>query len=90
MEIAITVKTTLSFTDRRLRFIAKQVENGVYATASAGVAAAIEQMIQDADARRFMPSALVDEMRARAATPHQEFVDAEETFAALFAELEAE
>ena len=42
----MTVKTTLSFTDRHHLFLSEKVSEGVYATQSAAVAAAIEQMIQ--------------------------------------------
>ena len=85
----MTVKTTLSFTDRHHRFLTEQVERGVYATASASVAAAIEQMIQDEEARQVMLSALADEVRARAATPRDAWRDEEETFAAALAEIAA-
>jgi len=84
----MTVKTTLSFTDRHHQFLKEQVESGVYATTSASVAAAVEQMIQDEEARQVMLSALADEVRARASTPREAYRDEEETFAAAFAEIE--
>lgn len=83
----MTVKTTLSFTDRHHRFIAEQVEKGVYATASAGVADAIEQMMQAEEERQLMMSALADVIRERAETPREEYVDAEQAFADISAEL---
>ena len=83
----MTVKTTLSFTDRHHRFLTEQVEKGVYATASASVAAAIEQMMQDEEARQVMLSALAEEIRARAATPRESYRGEDETFAAAFAEI---
>ena len=43
----MTVKTTLSFTDRHHRYLAEKVGQGVFATRSAAVAAAIEQMMRD-------------------------------------------
>ena len=43
----MTVKTTLSFTDRHHRYLSEKVGQGVFATRSAAVAAAIEQMMQD-------------------------------------------
>ncbi len=85
----MTVKTTLSFTDRHHRFLSEQVEKGVYATASASVAAAIEQMIQDEEARQVMLSALAEEIRARTATPRDAYRTEEETFAAAFADIAA-
>lgn len=47
----MTVKTTLSFTDRHHRFLMAKVEEGVFASASSAVASAIEQMIEDEAAR---------------------------------------
>jgi antitoxin ParD1/3/4 len=85
----MTVKTTLSFTDRHHRFLVEQVNKGVYATASATVAAAIEQMIQDEEARQVMLSALADEIRERLSTPREAYRGVDETFAAAFAEIEA-
>jgi antitoxin ParD1/3/4 len=85
----MTVKTTLSFTDRHHRFLTEQVKNGIFASTSASVAAAVEQMIQDEEARQVMLSALVDEIRARASTPREAYLDETETFAAAFAEIEA-
>lgn len=41
----MTVKTTLSFTDRHHRFLTEKVGAGVFASQSALVAAALEQMI---------------------------------------------
>ena len=42
----MTIKTTLSFTDRHHRFLSEKVGEGVFATQSAAVASAIEQMMQ--------------------------------------------
>ena len=47
----MTVKTTLSFTDRHHQFLSEKVGQGVFATQSAAVAAALEQMMQDEDER---------------------------------------
>ena len=85
----MTVKTTLSFTDRHHQFLMEQVERGIYATASASVAAAIEQMMQDEEARQVMLSALADEVRARASTPRDAWRGEDETFAAAFVEIES-
>lgn len=85
----MTVKTTLSFTERHHQFLTEQVAKGVFATTSAGVAAAVEQMIQDEEARQVMLSALAEEIRARTATPREDYRGEEETFAAAFAEIEA-
>lgn len=85
----MTVKTTLSFTARHHQFLMEQVARGVFATTSAGVAAAVEQMIQDEEVRQVMLSGLADEIRARVASPREDYRSEEETFAAAFAEIEA-
>ncbi len=87
LERDMTIKTTLSFTERHHRFLMEQVENGVFATASAGVAAAIEDMMRAEEERRLMLRAMEDVLRERMATPLEEYVDAEEAFAAISAEL---
>jgi antitoxin ParD1/3/4 len=56
----------------------------VFATASAGVAAAIERLIQDEEARLAMVDALADEVRARAATPAADYMDEEAAFGPAF------
>lgn len=85
----MTVKTTLSFTDRHHRFLTEQVERGIFASTSASVAAAVEQMIQDEEARQVMLSALAAEVRARTTTPRADYRDEDETFAAAFADIAA-
>ncbi len=85
----MTVKTTLSFTERHHQFLTEQVARGVFATTSAGVAAAVEQMIQDEEARQIMLSALAEEISARTATPRAAYRGEDVTFAAAFAEIEA-
>jgi Arc/MetJ-type ribon-helix-helix transcriptional regulator len=64
----MTVRTTLSFTDRHHRFIARKVREGVFASASAAVASAVEAMIEDEAAREAALGAMADEIRARLAT----------------------
>ncbi|WP_084327269.1 hypothetical protein [Salinarimonas rosea] len=85
----MTIKTTLSFTDRHHRFLMEQVENGVFATASAGVAAAIEDMMRAEEERRLMLGALADVIRERMATPLEEYVDEDDVFGPAFAAIEA-
>lgn len=79
----MTVKTTLSFTDRHHRFLKEKVGEGVFASTSAAVAAAVERMIEDEAARERALDAMGDEIRRRAATPRDEFLDHDETFAAV-------
>lgn len=78
----MTVKTTLSFTDRHHRFLTDKVGEGVFASQSAAVAAAVEQMIRDEEERGIALDAMADEIRARMRTPNAEYVDPEDTFAA--------
>jgi len=79
----MTVRTTLSFTERHHKFIVDQVEEGVYATQSAMVADAIESMIRHQEEREIALMAMADEIRRRAATPRDQFVSEEEAFAGL-------
>ncbi len=85
----MTVKTTLSFTERHHGFLLAKVREGIFATQSAVVAAAVEQMIQDEAEREVALSALADEIRARAHTPRSEFVDRERAFSSARATIDA-
>ena len=78
----MTVKTTLSFTDRHHRFMSAKVDEGVFASQSAVVAAAIEHMMRDELERDVALAALADEVRARMQTARSEYVDGERTFSA--------
>jgi antitoxin ParD1/3/4 len=77
----MTVKTTLSFTDRHHHFIANKVSEGVFATQSAAVASALEQMMQDDEERDLALRCLAEEIRARMETPRASFIDLETAFA---------
>ena len=85
----MTVKTTLSFTDRHHRFLTDKVGQGVFASQSAAVAAALVQMIRDEEERDLALGAMADEIRVRLQTPHSEYVDEEVAFAAARARLAA-
>ena len=85
----MTVKTTLSFTDRHHQFLTEQVRKGIFASTSASVAAAVEQMIPGRGDPAGHAVALSDEIRARASTPRAAYREEDETFAAAFAEIEA-
>ena len=78
----MTIKTTLSFTDRHHRFLSEKVGEGVFATQSSAVASAIEQMMQDDREREIALSALAEEIRARMQTVRSEYVDDEQAFSA--------
>jgi Arc/MetJ-type ribon-helix-helix transcriptional regulator len=82
MEARMTVKTTLSFTDRHHHFLAEKVGQGVFATQSAAVATALEQMMQDEQERDVALSALAHEIRSRMETPRDAFIDQDNAFAA--------
>ena len=78
----MTVKTTLSFTDRHHNFLSEKVGQGIFATQSAAVAAALEQMMQDEEEREIALSALGQEIRARMETSRAAFIDQDDAFAA--------
>ena len=77
----MTVKTTLSFTDRHHGFLARKVEEGVFATQSAAVAAAVEQLMQDEAEREAALGAMAEEIRARLATPVEDYVEIDDLLA---------
>ena len=85
----MTVKTTLSFTGRHHDFLMEKVNEGVFATQSAAVAAAVEQMMQDDREREVALSALAEEIRERMRTARSEYVDDEQAFSAARAAVEA-
>ncbi|WP_299083304.1 type II toxin-antitoxin system ParD family antitoxin [uncultured Ruegeria sp.] len=76
----MTIKTTLSFTDRHHRFLKEKVGEGVYASASAAVAAAVERMIKDDEAREVALDAMADEIRRRSESPRDAYVEHDATF----------
>ena len=78
----MTVKTTLSFTDRHHQFLSEKVGQGIFATQSAAVAASLEQMMQDEEEREIALSVLGQEIRARMETPRAAFIDKDDAFAA--------
>ena len=71
----MTVKTSLSFTDRHHRFIAEKVAQGAFASLSGVVAAGVERMIEDEREREFALDAMAGEIRRRMQTPASEFID---------------
>ena len=85
----MTVRTTLSFTDRHHRFLLKKVRDGVFATQSAAVANAIERMMQDEEEREVALSALAEEIRLRMRTARSKYVDRQAAFSSAHAAVEA-
>ena len=78
----MTVKTTLSFTDRHHRFLSEKVGQGLFATRSAAVASAVEHMIQDEEEREVALSVLAEEVRTRMQSDRSEYVDRKTAFSA--------
>ena len=78
----MTVKTTLSFTDRHHRFLMEKVAQGVFASQSAAVAAALEEMMREEEERQIALEAMGAEIRSRMQTPRSEYLDLEDAFAA--------
>ena len=85
----MTVKTTLSFTDRHHRFLTDKVGEGVFASQSAAVAAALEQMIRDEEERDLALGSLAEDIRARMQTPPADYLDRDDAFAAARSRLKA-
>lgn len=85
----MTTKTTLSFTDRHHAFLTRKVGEGAFASQSAAVAAALEQMMRDEEERELALAALADVIQERLKTPLSDYVDAEQTFAAARARIAA-
>ena len=76
----MTVRTTLSFTERHHSFLVRKVEEGAFASTSAAVASAVEAMIEDEAAREVALAAMADEIRARMAAPAEEHLGMDEVF----------
>ena len=85
----MTVKTTLSFTDRHHQFLTDKVGQGVFASQSAAVATALEQMIRDEEERELALGAMAEKIQARLETPRADYVSAEDTFAPARARVQA-
>jgi len=86
----MTIKTTLSFTDRHHLFLKEKVGEGVYASASAAVAAAVERMIEDDAAREVALEAMAKEIRRRASAPRDTFIEHDDVFAPALRRLDRE
>ncbi len=85
----MTVKTTLSFTERHHKFLIEKVGQGVFASQSAAVAAALEQMVRDEEERELALGTLAENIRARLETSRGDYVSAEDAFAPARARLQA-
>jgi antitoxin ParD1/3/4 len=70
----MTVRTTLSFTDRHHKFMIEQVGEGIYATQSALIADAVEQLIEQRAMRDAALTGMTEEIRRRLETPREEYI----------------
>ena len=71
----MTVKSTVSFTDKHHQFAVKKVEEGAFASVSSIVAAGLERMMQDEQERDIALQAMKQVIEQRMQTPDEEWVD---------------
>lgn len=71
----MTVKSAVSFIDEHHAFARAAVERGEFASVSAVVAAGIQRLRDEEVERTAMLEALADEIRRRAETPDDEFIE---------------
>lgn len=71
----MTVKSAVSFIDAHHAFAREMVERGEFASVSAVVAAGIQRLRDEEAARMAMLDAMSEEIRRRAETPDDEFVE---------------
>ena len=73
----MTVKSTVSFTDRHHQFAKRKVDEGVMPSVSSLVAMGIEQLMQDEAERSAALEAMKDTITRRMHTPREEWIDHE-------------
>ena len=71
----MTVKSTVSFTDRHHEFAQKKVKEGVYASVSSLVAAGIEQVMKDEAEREVALEAMKEVIKKRMETPREQWIE---------------
>jgi antitoxin ParD1/3/4 len=71
----MTVKSTVSFTDRHHEFAYKKVKDGSFASVSSIVANSIEQMMQDEAEREAALEAMKNTIKQRMETPREEWIE---------------
>ena len=71
----MTIKSAVSFIDEHHAFAKAAVERGEFASVSAVVAAGIQRLRDEEAGRRAMLEAMAEEIRRRAETPDEEFVE---------------
>ena len=77
----MTVKSSISFTERHHQFARQKVDDGVYNSVSSLVALGIERLMQDEAEREIMLQHLSETMARRLETPRESWiaVDNEDT-----------
>ena len=71
----MTVKSTVSFTDRHHEFAQKKVKDGVFASVSSLVAAGIEQVMREEEERNATLEAMKETIKRRAELPENQWVE---------------
>lgn len=71
----MTVKSTVSFTDKHHQFAARKVEEGTFASVSSVIAAGIEQLIKEEGEREAILEAMKETIQRRMATPVEEWLE---------------
>lgn len=71
----MTVKSAVSFIDEHHAFARAAVERGEFASVSAVVAAGIQRLRDEEVERTAVLEAMADEIRRRAETPDDEFIE---------------
>lgn len=74
----MTIKTSISFTDRHHEFANKKANEGVFASVSSVVAAGIEMVMQDEEEREIALRAMSDTIKRRMKTPRKEWIEMNE------------
>lgn len=71
----MTVKSTVSFTDKHHEFAARKVKEGTYASVSSVIAAGLEQLIKEEAEREAALEAMKETIQRRMATPADEWLE---------------
>ena len=71
----MTVKSTVSFTDKHHEFATRKVEEGSFASVSSVIAAGIEQLMKDEAERDAALEAMKETIHRRMATPAEEWLE---------------
>lgn len=75
----MTVKSSISFTDRHHQFVREKVDQGASTSVSSLVALGIEKLMQDEAEQQAMLNGLTKTIRQRMETPQSEWVTVDDT-----------